>query len=105
MNLEQLRRINRAENIVVTAHGRKRMSERGILLREVMEAISRGEIIEQYPEDYPFPSCLILGFTINGRCIHAVISTDAELIYLITAYEPNPEEWESDMKTRKGSKK
>ena len=81
------------------------MSERGILLREVMEAISRGEIIEQYPEDYPFPSCLILGFTINGRCIHVVISTDAGLIYLITAYEPSPEEWESDMKTRKGSKK
>ena len=37
---------------------------------DVMNAINNGEIIEQYPDDYPFPSCLILGITINDEYVH-----------------------------------
>lgn len=31
----------------------------------------------------------------------AVVSLDADHIYLITAYIPSPDEWEPDMKTRR----
>jgi hypothetical protein len=34
---------------------------------EVFDAISRGEIIKEYPEDKPYPSVLILGTTEAGR--------------------------------------
>ena len=100
-DLEQLRRFNQAENYVVTMHGRRRMSERGILLEDVMRAVDRGEIIETYPEDYPFPSCLILGLTVRNAYLHAVVSLNEGHIYLITAYFPSPDEWEPDMKTRR----
>ena len=63
-DIDQFRRFNRAENYVVTMHGRRRMSERGILLADVMRAVDQGEIIESHPEDYPFPSCLILGLSV-----------------------------------------
>ena len=43
----QFREINRAENYVVTMHSRRRLSERGILLRDVIHAVEHGEIIEQ----------------------------------------------------------
>lgn len=101
LEIEQFRQINKAENYVVTMHSRRRMNERGILLRDVMHAVEHGEIIEQYPEDYPFPSCLILGVTIAEKYLHAVVSLDEGHIYLITAYYPSETEWEADMKTRR----
>lgn len=100
-DIEQLRQFNQAENYVVTMHGRRRMGERGILLADVMRAVDQGEIIETYPEDYPFPSCLILGLSIGERWLHAVVSLNEGRIYLITTYFPSPEEWEPDMKTRR----
>lgn len=101
LSTEELQRINRAENIVVTQHGRKRMAERGIAFTDVMSAIKSGEIIEQYSDDFSFPSCLILGKAKNSRQIHVVASVNEDMIYLITAYYPDAESWEADMKTRK----
>ena len=101
MEIWQLRKYNHAENFVIAAHGRKRLFERNIRLWDVMSVIEFGEIIEQYPDDTPFPSCLILGTTPKGRHLHTVVSLDGEWIYLITAYEPDPNEWESDMMTRR----
>ena len=59
-----------------------------------------GEIIAQYPDDTPFPSCLILGYS-GERALHVVASIDEELVYIITAYAPSPAKWEADWKTRK----
>lgn len=67
-------------------------------------AISSGEIIEDYPDDYPFPSCLILGKS-NDRVIHIVASIDDGMIYIITAYVPSAEKWEAGWKTRKEATK
>ena len=38
----------------------------------------------------------------KGDYIHIVVSHDEEYIYLITAYYPDPKQWEDDFKTRKG---
>lgn len=101
LSIEEFQRIDRAESIVITQHSRKRMSERGIVLADVMGTIKNGEIIEQYPDDFPFPSCLILGSTNDSRPLHVVASVNEDMIYLITAYFPDAESWEADMKTRK----
>ena len=100
-DIEQLRQFNQAENYVVTMHGRRRMYERGILLGDVMCAVDQGEIIEAYPEDYPFPSCLVLGLSIQEKYLHAVVSLNEDRIFLITAYFPSLDEWEPDFKTRR----
>ena len=86
--------------MIITQHGRKRLSERGITINDICNAINSGEIIEQYPEDYPFPSCLILGMS-EGRFIHIVSSVDDGMIYIVTSYIPSESKWESDWKTRK----
>ena len=98
--IDEFIKINEPSKIVITQHGRKRLSERGIVLNDIINAISSGEIIEQYPEDFPFPSCLILGKSDN-KIIHVVASIDDEMIYIITSYIPSAEKWESDWKTRK----
>ena len=101
LSIEDFRRINRAETIVVSQHGRKRLSERGIALSDVMMAMESGEIVEQYPQDFPFPSCLILGKARDAQMLHVVASVNEDRIYLITAYFPDAESWEEDWKTRK----
>ena len=92
IDIDELRKINKPENIAVTEHARIRL----------IETILNGEIIKQYEDDKPFPSCLILGISINNRYLHIVVSMDNSFIHLITAYYPNLEQWEPDYKTRKG---
>ncbi len=74
--------------------------ERGILLEDVVNALNNGSIIEEYPDDYPFASCLILGRS-NEKNLHVCASLDDGYIYIITAYIPDSTRWESDFKTRK----
>ena len=99
--IDELRRLNTAEHYAVTEHARIRMVERGITLADVVSCVTNGEIIEQYETDKPLPSCLVLGMEIKGRYIHIVVSHDVEFIYLITAYYPDDQQWNSDFKTRR----
>jgi hypothetical protein len=68
---------------------------------EVREVLERGEVIEQYPEDTPLPSYLMLGQF--GRNLHVVAADDpgTDETIVITTYEPDLKEWEADLKTRR----
>ena len=101
ITVEQLKKINRLENIAITEHARLRLYERQITMDDIINGIETGEIIKQYEDDKPYPSCLILGFSVQSNYIHIVVSCDTDFIYLITAYFPNPDIWENDFKTRK----
>lgn len=85
----------------MTQHSLYRLRERGIKYNDVKKCIITGEIIEQYPDDYPHPSCLITGVTISGKPLHVVVGTDNEYLWIITAYYPDIEKWDDDFKTRK----
>lgn len=102
ITMEQLKALNKPENIAITEHARVRLFERKINIADIINSIATGEIIKQYESDTPLPSCLILGYTIELKYIHVVLSCDMDYIYLITAYFPDLEMWEADLKTRKG---
>lgn len=75
---------------------------RKIEATEIEEAICKGTIIEPYPNDPRGPSCLILGFTSQDRPLHVVCGRiEDDEILIITAYQPDPKEWEADWRTRK----
>ena len=61
----------------------------------------RGEMIEDYPEDVRGHSCLLLGIDLEGRPIHVVCSPKPEFLAIITAYTPEPKEWDSSFRVRK----
>ena len=94
--IEDIRACCVDEIIVLTEHLLTRMRQRRIRLDDIKNAITEGEIIEQYPADFPFPSCLI-----NAKNIHIVCSIGEGYLYIITAYRPSPDQWEADGKTRK----
>jgi len=62
---------------------------------EVCQAVLCGKIIEDYPGDLPYPSCLIYGKTSQGRPLHTVCGYAEEVrrVIIITAYEPSPDQW------------
>lgn len=103
-SIEQFRKLNKPQSMVLTQHSRKRFAERGISIDDIGYVFRTGEIIEQYPDDMPFPSCLILGYS-GERALHVVASIDEKMVYIITAYAPGPEKWEADWKTRKEREK
>ena len=107
MNLDilELRKLCIPANIRITLHAAKRLEQRGILLRDVMNCILTGEILEQYPDDYPYPSCLILGLSFGKQMLHVVIGHHESELFLITAYFPSTDKWENDFKTRKETSK
>lgn len=85
---------------MMTQHSRKRFAERGISISDIQFVIKTGTIIEQYEDDMPFPSCLMMGYS-GERVLHAVMSINEGFIYIITAYDPDPDKWTSDWKRRK----
>jgi len=59
-------------------------------------------VIEDYPEDWPLPGQLMLGI-VEDRPLHVVAGFDEQtgICYIITVYEPNPDEWSEDFRVRK----
>lgn len=101
MDIEQIKLLCRDSTIEVTQHLLMRCQQRNISYEEVKEVIKNEEIIEEYPDDYPYPSCLILGVTIHERRIHVVVGIGENRLWLITAYEPDPLQWDDSLKKRK----
>jgi len=94
--IDVIKSLNNDDLIVLTDHLLTRMRQRNIRLNDIKNAINNGNIIEQYPDDYPFPSCLI-----NAENIHVVCSVGGKKLYIITAYRPSSEQWEADGCKRK----
>ena len=88
--------------LIFRVHAIERMFKRQITEEEVKEVLKTGEVIEDYPDDTPYPSQLILGW-IQSRPLHVVISNDFKKrdTIIITVYEPDPEQWESGFRRRK----
>ncbi len=111
--------------ITFRVHALRRMFERGIAVSDVAlvvrvagdagenlsleeEARARKavrcwpQVVEDYPDDKPYPSRLLLGWR-EGRPLHVVVAENApgnEWI-VITVYEPDPARWEADFTRRK----
>ena len=101
MTIEDIVRLSKEEAVSWTRHIFDRLLERGISVEDVETALANGEIIEQYPTDYPFPSCLVLGHTATGQALHVVCGSNGKNLRLITAYFPNIFEWTDDFKKRR----
>ena len=88
--------------LIYRQHAVRRMFERRISTADVGAALASGRVIEDYPTDTPYPSCLWLGFAGN-RPLHLVFADnpdDGERI-IITVYEPDPVQWSPDFRRRR----
>ena len=84
-------------------HALERMIKRKKYFSDIYEIMYGLEVIEEYPDDFPYPSCLVLGFTKSKKPIHIVFSVDEEdkTIFIIRIYEPDRQKWKNNFKRRK----
>ncbi len=101
MNIEELKNLYMTGNIHWSVHCLERMNERSIKISDIERCILNGEIIEDYPDDFPHPSCLIFGNCNNHQPLHVVAGTNGAFIYIITAYRPTLIKFNEDFKTRR----
>lgn len=75
---------------------------RNIRVQEIREAIAKGDVIEDYPEDKYGSSCLVCGFTGSQRPIHIQCSYPyRKIIKIITVYQPDPQRWNYNFTQRR----
>jgi hypothetical protein len=90
-----------SRGIVFSAHAAKRMFERSISVDDVLHVIESAILIEDYPDDWPYPSRLLLGLA-AGRHLHVVVAHNpsSDELIVVTLYEPDPDKWDSEFKRR-----
>ena len=79
----------------ITDHADEEAYNDGISVTEALDTISSGEIIEQYPDDKPYPSCLVYSKLENNDPLHTVwaFNQATKSSVLITIYRPDPRRW------------
>ena len=93
----------RARMYRMTGHATAARLERGITVQHIEQTLLNGEIIEHYPDDTPYPCCLVLGWFGHGEPLHIVCFRGMRepALRIVTVYEPDEALWEPDYKTRK----
>ncbi|MBZ5542121.1 MAG: DUF4258 domain-containing protein [Acidobacteriia bacterium] len=87
----------------VTDHADEEATADGLKLQDVFSSAAHGEIIEEYPADVPYPSCLVLGWAPGGSPVHSVraYNRDSRWAVLVTVYRPDPARWVDWRRRRK----
>ena len=101
ISIQEIRKLCTDETIVMTNHVLNRCIERNITYDDIKNAINNGQIIENYPEDYPHPSCLIVGISLSQQYLHVVVGLTDTHLWIITAYYPDKDRWCNNMTIRK----
>jgi len=93
------------EQLIFSGHAIQQMFFRRISEADVRVVVTLGEIIEEYPDDQPFPAYLLLDF-VKGKPIHVVLSydQDTDTGYVVTAYIPDTKIWKDNFRQRISSR-
>jgi len=68
----------RHNRIRITDHADEEAHADDLSFDEVFTSVIYGEIIENYPKDKPYPSCLIFGKNFKREPIHSVWAYNTE---------------------------
>ena len=62
----------KSNRVRITDHADEEASNDDLTYNVIVDSIPTGEIIEQYPDDKPYPSCLILSKCPKDEPMHSV---------------------------------
>jgi len=95
MNLTDITTAILANRVRITDHADEEAEDDHLTFDEIYFSVLHGEIIEDYPTDKPYPSCLVYGQTFGGDPIHSVWAYNEQngWTVLITVYRPDPTQW------------
>ena len=93
IDLDLIAEAIRADRIRITDHADEEAVADRVSIEQALKGVAAGEIAEQYPDDKPYPSCLIY-----SECegpLHSVWAYNEATSWavLITVYRPDPQRW------------
>ena len=102
MNLGDAIDAIRNSRIRITNHADEEAQADQLSFDKIFVSVFQGEIIEDYPNDKPYPSGLIYGETFSSDPVHSVWAYNQENRWavLVTVYRPDPRRW-IDWRTRR----
>jgi len=102
VDMEDLIDAIRQNRLRISDHADEEAESDRLSFDEIFFSVFQGEIIEDYPDDKPYPSCLIYGDNFRGEPVHSVWAFNKETKWavLITVYRPDPDRW-IDWRTRR----
>ena len=88
-------------DVYFSRHALQRMFQRAIAEKSVLHVLRNGQIVEEYLDDRPYPSRLLLGNQ-DGCPLHVVVAYDLanRQCIVITAYIPGPDQWDDTFSRR-----
>jgi hypothetical protein len=103
MNISDIIQAIDTNKIRISNHADEEAQSDNLLFDDTINSIYDGEIIEEYPEDKPYPSCLVLSLTSKGYPVHSVWGYNLAngWAVLVTVYRPDPKRWIDWKKRRK----
>ncbi len=81
-------------------HGDQERQNENLLIAEIEEALLSGRILEQYEDTGRGKSCLVAGFTNEGKPIHIVCGGFEKEMIIITVYVPQPPKFKTPYERR-----
>ena len=92
----------RRRRVFWTYHVNMRLAGRFIPRAAILSAVATYRLVEAYPDVKYLPSYLLLAGA-GSESFHVLFAVDVEgdNVRIVTAYVPDPAEWERDLKTRR----
>lgn len=81
------------QQVKISLHAAEQALAEHITRCEIEAAMLNAQLLEDYPNWWLGPSCLIYGQTETGRGLHIVASYSGLPVTVITVYEPRPPKW------------
>ncbi len=95
MEITAIQNAIQAGKIRITDHADEEAQNDKLSYNEIFFSVLTGRIIEDYPDDKPYPSCLIYGSTFKNEPVHSVWAYNKKTKWavLVTVYRPDPSKW------------
>ena len=95
VNIEDIVGAIRGNRVRITDHADEEAQLDQLTYEEIYVSVINGEVIEDYPDDRPYPSCLIFGELSENEPVHSVWAYNQDILWavLVTVYRPDPSRW------------
>jgi hypothetical protein len=98
-SIARIKELVREDKFLISQHARIRMFQRNVSTDDIKSVILNGEVLEDYRNDEPCPSVLMLGF-IGTVPYHVVVAEYEDHLRLITIYIPEEDRWQDYRRRR-----
>lgn len=89
------------EKYYFSRHGDAERQNDNLLISEVEEAVINGIVLEKYEDTGRGESCLVAGFTKQGKPLHIVCGKRGKQMVIVTVYIPKPPKFKTMYKRSK----